>query len=242
MQRFSLRVLRFLLPVVLICAFFACNSAPQNNELKPAEFNKKLQATTDAQLVDVRTPEEYAEGHLVGATNINWNGDDFAVQAGKLDREKPVFVYCRSGGRSSAAAESLRGMGFTRVYDMLGGITKWQKAGLPLESADGIQLKDLSLNAYNALLKAHPQVLVDIYAPWCGPCKKMAPFIEEIENEQSANLKVIRINADDNEALMNSIGVDALPTVFVYQGGKQTWKTVGYVEKEEILKHIKLAQ
>ena len=70
----------------------------------------------------------------------------------------------------------------------------------------------------------------------------MAPFIEEIEKEQSASLKVIRINADDNEALMNSIGVDALPTVFVYQGGKQTWKTIGYVEKEEILKHIKLAQ
>lgn len=236
-----MRVLRLLLPVIFTCSFFACNSAPKDGVLKPADFNKKLQATPGATLIDVRTPEEYAQGHLVNAMNIDWNGDDFAAQAAKLDKETPVFVYCRSGGRSSAAAESLRGIGFT-VYDMQGGITKWQKIGLPLENANGIELTNLSLNTYNDLIKGHQQVLVDIYAPWCGPCKKMAPFIEEIEQEQPGNLKVFRINADDNEDLMNRIGVDALPTVFVYQAGKETWKTVGYVEKEEILKHIKLTQ
>lgn len=242
MYRLSIKHLRLLLPAVFVFSFLACNSAPKDRELKPADFNKKMQAAPGAQLVDVRTPEEYAEGHLANAMNIDWNGTDFAARAEALDKAKPVFVYCRSGGRSSAAAESLRAMGFKQVYDMQGGITKWQKAGLPVENADGIQLKNLSLTTYNNMLKSHPQVLVDIYAPWCGPCKRMAPFIAEIEREQAGNLKVLRINADDNEDLMNRIGVDALPTVFVYQGGKETWKTVGYVEKEEILKHVNVAQ
>ena len=229
------------MPVILICSFFACNSAPKGSELTAVDFKKKLDQAGNAQLVDVRTPGEYAEGHLQNAVNIDWNSDDFAAQAEKLDRSKPVFVYCLAGSRSSSAAESFRNMGFKEVYDLKGGIMKWRKAGLPEEGAPAIaKTAKMSLKDYNALVKGHRQVLVDIYAPWCGPCKRMAPFIEEIEREQSGNLKVVRINADDNEELMNRLGIDALPTVFVYQAGKETWKTVGYIEKDEILKHIKV--
>lgn len=85
------------------------------------------------QLIDVRTPKEYAEGHLKNAENINFYDDDFLQQMEKLDKEKPVYIYCRSGGRSGKAAKQLAEEGFTKIYDLDGGILKWNKENLPTE-------------------------------------------------------------------------------------------------------------
>src|SRR5688572_17949871 len=70
------------------------------HKLNANEFETKLNTTPNAQLVDVRTPEEYNEGHLKGSININYQGNSFAEEVAKLDKTKPTFVYCRSGGRS----------------------------------------------------------------------------------------------------------------------------------------------
>lgn len=94
-----------------------------------ADFEQKLTATKGAQLVDVRTPEEYAEGHLKGAVNVNINAEDFSQQLGRLSKDAPVFVYCRSGGRSGRAAAQMAEMGFVQVYDMKGGMMAWERAG-----------------------------------------------------------------------------------------------------------------
>jgi len=99
-----------------------------------SEFQGKLTTSAKgAQLVDVRTPEEYAEGHLKGAVNMNINSDAFEQQVGKLNKDMPVFVYCRSGGRSARAASKMESMGFRKVYNMDGGITAWDAAGKPVE-------------------------------------------------------------------------------------------------------------
>ena len=84
------------------------------------------------QLVDVRTPEEFASGHLENAVNINFYADDFKEQINQLDKEKEVYLYCRSGGRSAKAAKDLEAMGFRKVYDLEGGILKWQKKKLKI--------------------------------------------------------------------------------------------------------------
>jgi thioredoxin 1 len=97
------------------------------------EFQKKLAAMPGAQLVDVRSPEEYKEGHLKGSLNINVQSDAFAAEVAKLDKKKPVMVYCRSGRRSAMAQGKLEEMGFTEVYNLDGGITDWQSAGKPVE-------------------------------------------------------------------------------------------------------------
>lgn len=88
-------------------------------------FKKELGA--DVQLVDVRTPEEYAAGHIENALNYNVNGPDFASQVAGLDKSKPVLLYCKMGGRSARAAKSLKEMGFTSIYDLEGGYTAWVK-------------------------------------------------------------------------------------------------------------------
>ncbi len=83
-----------------------------------------------AQVLDVRTKEEFATGHLAKATLIPWTNEDFTARAAKeLDPAKPVLVYCRSGRRSTAAAKALAKLGFTEIRNLDGGILAWQKAG-----------------------------------------------------------------------------------------------------------------
>lgn len=86
-----------------------------------------------AQLLDVRTKEEWDEGHLKGAKLVPISMEGYAEKAkAVLDPKKPVVVYCHSGNRSAAAATRLRAGGFTAVFDMAGGITAWKKEGRPL--------------------------------------------------------------------------------------------------------------
>ena len=80
------------------------------------------------QLLDVRTPEEFAENHLPGAINIDWRGEAFSEKVQVLDKARPVLVYCRSGRRSAEAAKTMDGIGF-KTYNMKGGILAWTEAG-----------------------------------------------------------------------------------------------------------------
>ena len=96
--------------------------------LNPENFEQKIESS-DVQLVDVRTPEEFAEGHIPNAINININGNDFESETSKLDKEKPVMVYCKMGGRSAKAASNLKEQGFKDISDLDGGITSWKEAG-----------------------------------------------------------------------------------------------------------------
>lgn len=69
--------------------------------MKPEDFAQKINSTSQPQILDVRTPKEFSDQHLDNAVNINWNSDDFDKKVAGLDKSKPVFVYCLSGGRSS---------------------------------------------------------------------------------------------------------------------------------------------
>jgi phage shock protein E len=80
-------------------------------------------------VLDVRTPAEYATGHLPNAQNIDIESADFATKIGALDKNATYAVYCHSGNRSGVALEQMTAAGFTHVYDLAGGITAWQSMG-----------------------------------------------------------------------------------------------------------------
>lgn len=86
----------------------------------------------DLVILDVRTPEEFAQGHLEGAVLVDFYDDDFAEQIGGLDPDVPYLMYCRSGNRSGQTATIMEQLGFTDVADVDGGILSWADAGLPL--------------------------------------------------------------------------------------------------------------
>lgn len=89
-------------------------------------------AQDDLVILDVRTPEEFDEGHIDGATMLDFYRSDFADQLAALDREVPYVLYCRSGNRSSQARAMMSDLGFTTVDDIDGGILAWQSAGFPV--------------------------------------------------------------------------------------------------------------
>lgn len=91
------------------------------------QFQKKLAETENPQLIDVRTPEEHAQGTIPGCVNIDFHGDDFETQIGKLDKNRPVFVFCQAGGRSLKTAKRLQILGFKEVYELETGYSGWEQ-------------------------------------------------------------------------------------------------------------------
>jgi phage shock protein E len=86
----------------------------------------------DLVVLDVRTPEEFAEGHLEGAVLVDFYAADFAEQLAALDTDVPYLVYCRSGNRSGQALGVMEQLGFASAVDVDGGIVAWTDAGLPV--------------------------------------------------------------------------------------------------------------
>lgn len=227
--------------LVLSLLFFINCSNGQNakTNLDAMAFNEMVKSTTNPQLIDVRTADEFSKGHLMNALNIDWNGNEFDMLTSKLKKEEAVFVYCLSGGRSSAAAAQLRQSGFKNVIELNGGIMKWRGANLPETTAASVTNTSMSLADFQKLTQSDKIVLVDFYADWCAPCKKMKPYLMEIEKEMSANVILVRINADDNQTLCKELKIDALPVIQVYQKNQLTWNQTGFVDKVTVLQHLK---
>lgn len=83
-------------------------------------------------IIDVRTPEEYANGHIENAINLDYYSETFKDELNKLDKNKAYLIYCRSGRRTGTVLDIMKELGFTEVYNMLGGITQWEAKGLPI--------------------------------------------------------------------------------------------------------------
>lgn len=88
---------------------------------------------SQVKLLDVRTAEEYAQGHIPGAQNIDFLGSNFSEEIKKLDPQQHYVVYCASGNRSQKATQQMSDLGFTQVQNVLGGFQAWQSQNLPVE-------------------------------------------------------------------------------------------------------------
>jgi thioredoxin len=230
----------FLFLIITIVSLSSCtNGQNAKYNLSAVEFDTEIKTHPIAPLVDVRTPDEFSKGHLQNALNIDWNGNSFDSEISKLDKSKPVFVYCLSGGRSGQAAAKMRADGFKEVYELQGGIMKWRGANLPETTSTVVLAMGMSKQHYDSLLVSDKLVLIDFYADWCAPCKKMKPYLEEITHQMDSTVKVIRINADDNKSLMKDLAIDELPTLLVYKKATVAWRHSGYVSKEDVLKQLK---
>lgn len=105
---------------------------PENGATVVAETFAASMAVPGTVILDVRSPAEFADGHIEGATNIDINAADFTQQLDGLDKATPYAVYCRSGNRSAAALDEMKNLGFTQTYHLDGGVGAWQSSGRPL--------------------------------------------------------------------------------------------------------------
>lgn len=219
------------------CTNGQTSSATKTN-LSAAEFSEKIKTLSDALIIDVRTAEEFTDGHIQNALNYDWNGNGFEKQIATLDKTKPVFVYCLSGGRSSAAANHMRESGFKEVYELQGGMMKWRGANLPETTENTVASKGMTKQEFEGILNSDKLVLIDYYADWCIPCKKMKPYLDEISKDMANKVVVVRINADENNTLCKELKIDALPVLQLYKNKTLTWTYKGFIEKEEVVKQL----
>ena len=121
--------------VVFLFISVACNSNPPLNQqeksaikvVAPQEFSEM---SKNQIIIDIRTPDEYHSGYIEGAVNINYFDSDFIEKISKLDKSAPLYLYCRSGNRTSSASAKLAKLGFVEIIDLQGGILNWNSENL----------------------------------------------------------------------------------------------------------------
>lgn len=134
---------RYIVAATMVLSLVSCGEAQTKKDSNSSssveqisETNYKVVSQTEfktlikagkGQLLDVRTPGEFNAGHIKNADNIDFTGSDFREKVAKLDREKPVLIYCHSGNRSGKASLILKELGFKEIYDLQGGYSNWNE-------------------------------------------------------------------------------------------------------------------
>lgn len=203
-------------------AITACHQAQGQQKLDPEEFQKKWTEAGTAGtgiLLDVRTPEEFTQGAINGAVNMDFRNVNFDSISGTLDKSKTIFVYCAAGGRSESAADLLRQKGFKNVFDLKGGIISWEGSGKPLSNARP-KAREFTAADFDEAIMGDKLVLVDFFTTWCGPCKLMAPDIERIKIEMADKVIVIKVDCEAYPDLATRYQVSGYPTVSFFRKGQ----------------------
>ncbi|MDX1278272.1 rhodanese-like domain-containing protein [Oceanihabitans sediminis] len=125
---------------ILVLSSFGCNNKTTSKtgtemgeiHIISSEEMQSLLKMGQVQLVDVRTPQEFEGGYIENAQNIDFNSPTFDEDILNLDKEKPVILYCHSGGRSANCAKKMQQAGFKKIYDLEGGISRWKHKELPV--------------------------------------------------------------------------------------------------------------
>jgi rhodanese-related sulfurtransferase len=120
-----------LIAAVVIYKFFLGTPQPTGAELEPDKF-QELAKEKDAVLLDVRSTFEFGGDKIAGAQNISYTSGGFKGYIEKLDKNKTYLVYCASGSRSAGAVNTMKELGFKKVYNLTGGIEHWKSAGKPV--------------------------------------------------------------------------------------------------------------
>ena len=224
--------------ILLLTTFISCNQ-DKNNLVSANKFSEIIRNDKSVIIIDVRTPDEFNKGHLKNSLNVNWFDENFDENLNIFSKDLPVMVYCLSGGRSSKANERIKSLGFKNVYELDGGILEWRKNKLPEATLNNNFKNSLTVEDFNNFIETDKIVLVDYYANWCAPCKIMEPYLDEISNEYSNSLELVRINYDKNLPLVRSLEVYGLPVLQIFKDKKLMWSHVGFIEKSLVVDEVK---
>ena len=224
-----------------ITFLFSCgNTNSQIIEDVNTENFHQLIEKGDGIIIDVRTSQEFNSGHIIDATNIDFYSDDFTDKLKIVRKDVPIYVYCRSGGRSSSAADKMEKLGFTKVYNMIGGIGSWQSEGYETIKSKEVETTNqpkFTETQLNKILSNNKTVLIDFSTQWCVPCKKMKPIIEDIQRE-NPNVKVLFIDADANKELVKKYQIKGVPVFIVFKNEEEYFRKVGFCNKEELTNQL----
>jgi len=222
----------FLLGTILITGI----AVAQKNDVTVKIFQQHI-TQPNIQLLDVRTANEYKDGHIKNALQADWtNQDQFKERIKYLDKNKPVLLYCASGGRSGQAAEWLYSNGFKQVENLKGGFIQWKQENQPFEGT--ANTPQITMDIYKNYTTSSAAVLIQFGADWCPPCKLMTPVVESVKAELKDKFKFVHVDGGIHTNVMKQLNIEALPTFIVYKNGKEIWRKQGVTEKSELIKQL----
>lgn len=188
-------------------------------------------------ILDVRTSGEYSRGHIEGSTLISVADKKVTDKLNMLQKDKAIYVYCLTGSRSRSVVNYMSQNGFSNVYNLQRGIVEWHQMGYPIVQSKVVaqsQNKTYSATDFNSLLNSNELVLIDFHAPWCAPCKKMAPSIEKLKADYKGKALVEKVDVEVNKSLQTSYKVQSIPGLVLFKNGKEIWRYTGILTYNEL--------
>ena len=219
---------------VLLFSMISCQGQQDSSrKIGPDKFEKGI-AKSGIQILDVRTSGEYNNGHIKNSLLADWNNrEQFNDRIQYVDKNKPVYIYCAVGGRSSAAAQWMRQNGFADVLELNGGFNEWKKERKPVEGMSNEP--QMTIEQYRAKIPKDKTTLVDFGASWCPPCVKMAPVIDELVSSKDLNFLLVKVDAGIHTEVQKTLNIEPIPVFIIYKEGKEVWRKQGMVTKEELM-------
>ena len=221
---------------IIIIDFTVIGQVSEIKHVDVSEF-KKLITSTNGSLIDVRTQQEFANGHIKNAGQLNYYAIDFNKKLLMLQKNKPVYLYCNTGYRSKKAANTLVKNGYTQVYNLEKGIMNWNIENYEIvveKDAKPFLIDKIESDEYHAFLNNNKNVLIDFYAPWCAPCQKIMPTVDSLKISHKNNMQILKINVDASKKLVRELKIIGVPYFAFYKSGKLIKAHQGSLNENEL--------
>ena len=209
-------------------------------DISAVDFSSKI-ITNPGIILDVRTVNEINNGHIENASFIDFYDENFNEKAAWINKDLPVYVYCHAGGRSKKAAEILIDLGQKEVYNITGGYSEWKDNGFKVINQGkelSFKSKTYSSDEIESVINQNKSVLLVFKTPWCLPCKKLVPVLNELKKLYPQTY-VLELNMDTNSQIAKYYDVSSIPTLLYFYNNTLSKKHTGYISVNGLKVYIK---